>query len=354
MLTAVYGPDHARTVSMRVDATRRRTEHSGTDAVFAAQVLARAGSGRDIVFGDARESFRFRYRTRRDGQVSMVTLGTTSSFSGVFAPSGRVMVAWSQMGGVRITTSSAPRVTRPGVPVLLPTVGPFTVTAPAGTLQLLSIDRTLFEQQQRRRGTRLPEFGREASPETLVDLRDSIKAAAIVASDDHANTRRRRDTEVQLVDAVLHTFSEPELRLVRPSTVELAVAFLETQYARTITLTDICDAAGVSPRTLQTWFMQCHGISPMAFLQLLRLDRAQAALQAGNRGETSVATIAYDCGFRHMGRFAGAYLRRFNEYPTQTLRTRVATSTLRAGADRALDAELASVATQAVAGALRR
>jgi transcriptional regulator GlxA family with amidase domain len=129
---------------------------------------------------------------------------------------------------------------------------------------------------------------------------------------------------------------------------------LETQYARTITLTDICDAAGVSPRTLQTWFMQCHGTSPMAFLQLLRLDRAQAALQAGNRGETSVATIAYDCGFRHMGRFAGAYLRRFNEYPTHTLRTRIATSTQRAGADGARDAELASVATQAVAGALRR
>lgn len=321
MLTAVYGRDAARTVSVRVDESRRRTEYSGTDAAFAARLLARAGSGHEVIFDTDNDSFRFRYRTRRDGHVSLVTLGVTSGFSGVFAPTGRVMVTWSRTGSVRIRTGSAPRVTRPGVPVLLPIAGPFTVSAPAGTLQLISIDEALLEQQ--RRWTRLPEFGREAPMATLSDLRDRISSAAAVASDDGSPTRHRCNVQTQLVDAVLRTFGEP----ARPPTVEIAEGFLEANYDRTIALADICDAVGVSPRTLQTVFMNTHGTPPMTFLQQLRLDRAHAVLQASDRRKTTVAEIAYSIGFRHMGRFAGAYLHRFNEYPTQTLRTHPAAST---------------------------
>lgn len=219
------------------------------------------------------------------------------------------------------------------MPVLLPILGAFTVTAPAGTLQLLSIDQSLIDQEIRR-WVRLPESGCEAPLGSLAPLRESIAAAAATAADDQAPQDRRRDTEAALVAAVLRTFGERAPLMVMPSTVELAEAFMETRYDRPTGLLDTAAAVGVSPRTLQTWFSADRGASPMTCLLLLRLERAHTALLAGDWRETTVSDIARRCGFLHMGRFSASYRRRFGEYPAQTLRDRWPATTDVVGARR--------------------
>lgn len=332
MLTAVHGTDAARTVTARIDAQRRRTERSGTDRAFAARVLAQAGHGRDVRFDvedDAfRLPFRFRYRTRRDGWVSLVTASATSGFSGVFEPIDRIVVGWSSTGGVRIAVEDVVVVeTRPGAPVLMPTAGEFSVRAPKGTLQLVSIHRALLDQVCSSLGSAAPELptrGAEPAVAALEHLRRCVEQVAVTATRDGLTSGTRNAAQVALVEAVLGAFGVRTAavlrRAVTPSTVELAEAYLEGHCERTLCLADICDAVGVSPRTLQTAFMREHGVSPMTFLLRMRLDRVHAALESGSRHETSVSEAAMAWGFRHLGRFSGTYFRRFGEYPGQTLR----------------------------------
>lgn len=147
---------------------------------------------------------------------------------------------------------------------------------------------------------------------------------AVTATRDGFTSGTRSAAQVALVEAVLGAFGVRTAavlrRAVTPSTVELAEAYLDGHCDRTLCLADICDAVGVSPRTLQTAFMREHGVSPMTFLLRMRLDRVRAALESSGRHETSVSEAAMAWGFRHLGRFSGTYFRRFGEYPGQTLR----------------------------------
>jgi len=50
----------------------------------------------------------------------------------------------------------------------------------------------------------------------------------------------------------------------------------------------------------------------MRYLRDTRLDKVRAALRSAH-SEESIISIAGNCGFGHMGRFAAAYRRRFRE-----------------------------------------
>lgn len=84
------------------------------------------------------------------------------------------------------------------------------------------------------------------------------------------------------------------------------------------TVLDVCSALGVSRRTLQYCFAEIYGISPLAYLRLIRLNRARQALLVAREGDT-VAQIAAHWGFWHLGRFAQDYRHLFGELPSDTL-----------------------------------
>lgn len=84
------------------------------------------------------------------------------------------------------------------------------------------------------------------------------------------------------------------------------------------TVLDVCSALGVSRRTLQYCFAEIYGISPLAYLRLIRLNRARQALLAAREGDT-VAQIAAHWGFWHLSRFAQDYRHLFGELPSDTL-----------------------------------
>jgi transcriptional regulator GlxA family with amidase domain len=60
-------------------------------------------------------------------------------------------------------------------------------------------------------------------------------------------------------------------------------------------------------------------VSPTEYLRGIRLDRVRAELANLAPGHSTVAEVASRWGFTNPGRFAGAYVARFGEYPRATL-----------------------------------
>lgn len=105
-----------------------------------------------------------------------------------------------------------------------------------------------------------------------------------------------------------------------PRSVRRACDFMAHHADQPLSLGAVCAHVGVSARTLQAAFRQHIGCTPLQYLRDLRLDRVRRRLVAGGQDDLSVAQVAMDHGFMHMGHFAGHYLRRFGEKPHQTLR----------------------------------
>ncbi len=78
-----------------------------------------------------------------------------------------------------------------------------------------------------------------------------------------------------------------------------------------------CDSS--SRRALFSAFRQYRDCTPMQFLAERRLQAARQALTSPYPGDT-VTSIAYSCGFSHLGRFSDTYRKRFGGTPSETLR----------------------------------
>jgi AraC family transcriptional regulator, ethanolamine operon transcriptional activator len=85
-------------------------------------------------------------------------------------------------------------------------------------------------------------------------------------------------------------------------------------------VTDLCRAAAVSERTLEYAFKEVLALTPVAYLQRLRLHRVRQALLAVTPGSTTVSAEALNWGLWHFGEFARAYKECFGELPSETLR----------------------------------
>ncbi len=108
-------------------------------------------------------------------------------------------------------------------------------------------------------------------------------------------------------------------RVAGESLLRRAFAFMEAHLADPVSSADVCAAAGAPERTVEHVFRTRLGISPLRYLMVLRLRAARRALlRAESPAATTVAAVARGAGFRHMGRFAGAYRKMFGELPTET------------------------------------
>lgn len=106
------------------------------------------------------------------------------------------------------------------------------------------------------------------------------------------------------------------------ATVDRAIAFIEADPGRDITVVDIAAAARVTPRAVQYAFQRHLGMTPMAYLRRIRLEAAHQDLRdADPAGGTTVTTVANRWGFAHLGRFATAYRTAYGHSPSHTLRS---------------------------------
>lgn len=101
------------------------------------------------------------------------------------------------------------------------------------------------------------------------------------------------------------------------STLRRAQAVIEERCLDDLSLTDLAQACGVSPRALQYAFRHHLDCTPLAYLKQVRLDLAHQALSDGSG--TSVSDVAARLGFFNPGRFAADYRHVFQENPGQTL-----------------------------------
>jgi AraC-like DNA-binding protein len=113
--------------------------------------------------------------------------------------------------------------------------------------------------------------------------------------------------------------SEPLPALSRRRLVARALDVLHTTPDEPVSVTSVCDALGVTERTLQRAFQVCLGVGLRAYERERRLRGVHGAILAeGNR--RSITDIAMSFGFWHLGRFSGAYAALFGCVPTETRR----------------------------------
>jgi AraC-like DNA-binding protein len=87
----------------------------------------------------------------------------------------------------------------------------------------------------------------------------------------------------------------------------------------TLNLLELSQVAEVSLRQLQHAFKAYTGMTPTHWLRLRRLNSARRELLSRTAGETTVAQVAMQWSFWHLGRFSSSYRALFQELPSQTL-----------------------------------
>jgi len=119
------------------------------------------------------------------------------------------------------------------------------------------------------------------------------------------------------------TSEQPEyrVRLRAHQLVKDARAFIDDRLrlGHSPSVVDVCAHTGVSERTLQYAFQRELQLSPLAYMRIVRLNRARAQLLAAAPSETTVTDIATAWGFFHLGKFSQDYRRMFGERPSETL-----------------------------------
>ena len=108
-------------------------------------------------------------------------------------------------------------------------------------------------------------------------------------------------------------------RLSRRRILYRALEYIEAHFQSSVNMADLCTYAGVSQSTLGRLFARELNITPSAFLYARRLHEVRKMLKE-RHCEKSIARIAQDSGFTHMGRFSAAYRRQFGVLPSQDRR----------------------------------
>lgn len=110
---------------------------------------------------------------------------------------------------------------------------------------------------------------------------------------------------------------EPTYRVLRDS-----IRYIDRNLTWPISVADISEAAATNVRQLERIFRSEIGLTPSRYVRARRLTVARNRLQnlASTSAETTVASVALDSGFDHLGRFAGEYRACFGELPSETLK----------------------------------
>jgi AraC-like DNA-binding protein len=104
----------------------------------------------------------------------------------------------------------------------------------------------------------------------------------------------------------------------REDTIALVLGFVDRHEGRLPHIADLCEAAGVSERTLRSIFTQAFGVAPHRYLRTRRMHRIRAILSAADARQT-VSGVAKRFGYSDAGRMASEYRALFGEYPSATL-----------------------------------
>jgi AraC-like DNA-binding protein len=105
----------------------------------------------------------------------------------------------------------------------------------------------------------------------------------------------------------------------RPAAVRDAMDIIEARPHLPLTTSTLAMHCHVSVRTLQAGFQRHLGMSPMAYVRVVRLRHAHRDLCSADPSHHTVAAIAHRWGFTHLSRFAAAHKTMYGQSPLQVL-----------------------------------
>lgn len=217
---------------------------------------------------------------------------------------------------------------------LLPPGLEFTRRSPAGTMLAVRFDPARAQSEVAARtaagdGQRCLPFAVVAlsAPERQAFMRTVADFVAAAGPDGEARALRHIDCRLHalLADLLLRGGEPARMGALSASRLAALEAWIDAHLAEPLTLGRLCAQAGVGARCLQKAFEARRGMSPMRHVAERRFAAARQRLLQASPPET-VTTVALDCGFDHMGRFAQGYRQIFGESPSQTLAGRRAHS----------------------------
>ncbi|QFU77367.1 helix-turn-helix domain-containing protein [Halioglobus maricola] len=106
----------------------------------------------------------------------------------------------------------------------------------------------------------------------------------------------------------------------RMKVLDTSLAYIAAADYDEINVAGLVRQAGVSRRTLENAFQDGLGISPASYLKAIKLNTFSRRLLEADRAEATVATVAREVGFAHLGQLAADYYEMFGERPLATLR----------------------------------
>ena len=118
----------------------------------------------------------------------------------------------------------------------------------------------------------------------------------------------------------IRTFSGRAERL--PRALRTARDWIAANASLPLDLAELAGVSGIGIRALQLGFRRHFGLSISEMLLDIRLAELHARLLRAEP-DLSITDIAFDLGFTHLGRMAGAYRSKFGETPSATLRRRL-------------------------------
>lgn len=101
--------------------------------------------------------------------------------------------------------------------------------------------------------------------------------------------------------------------------VRMAREFVESKPDTPVSVLELCQVTFTSRRTLQYCFEKIVGVSPAAYLKMIRLNAVKRELSHAS-ALTSVSDVAAQWGFWHLSQFASDYRKSFGVLPSDTLK----------------------------------
>ncbi len=303
---------------------------SGTDTDAAIADLAGLYAGRTWHSARSDADFWYRYVGIGDEGMSIRRSQMRGTLRGDVAVEGEVVVQWIDSGTATVDVGRDEVRMQPGIPTLFPVEQRFDMDYRDWDQRLVHLSQELVLDVASERylvdGTL--SFDRFTPPTTDAVLRwrgavaGAVRALRAEGIESLAWHEAQRETARALLD--LYRFRAEAAPLGwgehRNARVRGAVEYIHAHAHEPLTVSDVARAADLSVRGLQEAFQRSLDRTPMQYLREVRLRRAHEDLRRAEPGSIAVADVAARWGFTHMGRFSGEYLRRFGEYPKQTLR----------------------------------
>lgn len=107
----------------------------------------------------------------------------------------------------------------------------------------------------------------------------------------------------------------------RMSYLELAREYIESNLKSPLGIETLASATGVTSRTLCSVFRETLNTTPLNYIKSRRLSAVRQALLKTDTEDITVAQVANEYGFSHLGHFSRDYKLLFGELPSSTLKS---------------------------------